>query len=86
MPSVKARVMAIKAVTLTSTILTLSSMLMESTGSTPRARPALLTKMSIEKGMVAGRPARSGKSGPGAPEVVNEKFNKELNREMNAFR
>ena len=32
--------------------------------------------------MVSGRLARSRKSGPGGPEVVNEKFDKELKREM----
>ena len=36
--------------------------------------------------MVSGRLARSRKSGPGGPEVVNEKFEKELNGEMNGFR
>ena len=36
--------------------------------------------------MVSGRLARSRKSGPGGPEVVNENFEKELNREMNGFR
>ena len=36
--------------------------------------------------MVSGRLARSRKSGPGGPEVVDEKFDQELNREMNAFR
>ena len=33
--------------------------------------------------MVSGRLARSRKSGSGGPEVVSEKFDKELNREMN---
>ena len=32
--------------------------------------------------MVPDRLARSRKSGPGDPEVVNEKFDKELKREM----
>ena len=32
--------------------------------------------------MVSGRLARSRKSGPGGPEVVNEKFDKELNRQI----
>ena len=32
--------------------------------------------------MVSGRLARSRKSGPGGPEVVNEKFDKELKREI----
>ena len=36
--------------------------------------------------MVSDRLARSRKSGPGGPEVVNEKFDKEFNREMNGFR
>ena len=36
--------------------------------------------------MVSGRPARSRKSGPGSPEVVNDQFDKELNREMDGFR
>ncbi len=40
--------------------------------------------------MVSGRKlillSRSMKSGPGGPEVVNEKFDKELNREMDGFR
>ena len=36
--------------------------------------------------MVSGRLARSRKSGPGGPEVVNETFDKELNREMDGFR
>ena len=36
--------------------------------------------------MVSGRPARSRKSGLGGPEVVNEKFDKELNRELDGFR
>ena len=36
--------------------------------------------------MVSGRLARSRKSGPGIPEVVNEKFDKELNREMDSGR
>ena len=36
--------------------------------------------------MVLGRLARARKSGPGGPEVVNEKFDKELNREMDGFR
>ena len=40
----------------------------------------------IEKWMVSGRLVRSRKSGPGGPEVVNEKFDKELNREMDGFR
>ena len=36
--------------------------------------------------MVSGRLARPRKSGPGGPEVVNEKFDKELNTEMGGFR
>ena len=40
----------------------------------------------IEKWMVSGGLARSRKSGPGGPEVVNEKFDKELKREMRGFR
>ena len=36
--------------------------------------------------MVSGRLARSGKSGPGGPEVVNEKFDKEVSGEMDGFR
>ena len=36
--------------------------------------------------MVSGRLARARKSGPGGPEVANEKFGKELNREMDGFR
>ena len=36
--------------------------------------------------MVSGRLARSRKSGPGGPEVVNEKFYKELNGEKDGFR
>ena len=36
--------------------------------------------------MVSDRLARSRKSGPGGSEVVNEKFEKELNREMDGFR
>ena len=36
--------------------------------------------------MVSGRLARSRKSGPGGPDVVNEKFDKELDREMDGFR
>ena len=35
--------------------------------------------------MVSGRLARSRKSGPG-PKVVNEKFDKEVSREMESFR
>ena len=35
--------------------------------------------------MVSGRLARSRKSGPGGPEVVNEKFDKEFNGEMGGF-
>ena len=35
--------------------------------------------------MVSGRLARSRKSGARGPEVVNEKFDKELNREMDGF-
>ena len=45
-----------------------------------------LIRSSIEKRVIAGRLARSRKSGPGGPEVVNEKFDKELNREMDGFR
>ena len=36
--------------------------------------------------MVSDTLARSRKSGPGGPEVVNAKFDKELNREMDGFR
>ena len=36
--------------------------------------------------MVSGRLARSRKSGPGGLDVVNEKFDKELNREKDVFR
>ena len=36
--------------------------------------------------MVSGRLARSRKSGSGGQEVVNKKFDKELNRAMNGFR
>ena len=36
--------------------------------------------------MVSGRLARSRKSGPGGPEVVNEKCDKDLNREIDGFR
>ena len=32
--------------------------------------------------MVSGRLARSRKSGPGSPEVVNKKFDEDLNIEM----
>ena len=35
--------------------------------------------------MVSDRLARSRKSGPGGPEVVNEKFDNELNRELAGF-
>ena len=35
--------------------------------------------------MVSGRLARSRKSGPAGPEVVNEKFDKESYREMYGF-
>ena len=36
--------------------------------------------------MVSDRLARSRKSGPGGTEVVNEKFGKELNRELDGLR
>ena len=36
--------------------------------------------------MVSVRLARSSKSGPGGPEIVNEKIDKEFKREMNGFR
>ena len=36
--------------------------------------------------MVSGRLARSRKSGPGGAEGVNEKYDKELNRETAGFR
>ena len=36
--------------------------------------------------MVSGRLARSSKSGPGCPEVVNETFDKESNKEMDSFK
>ena len=39
----------------------------------------------MKKWMVSGRLARSRKSGPGSPEVVNKKFDKELNREIDGF-
>ena len=45
-----------------------------------------LMRNGIEKWMISSRLARSRKSGPGGPEVVNEKFDKELNREMDVFR
>ena len=45
-----------------------------------------LIRNSIEKWMISDRLARSRKSGPGSPELLNEKFDKELNREMNGFR
>ena len=45
-----------------------------------------LTRNRIEKLQFSSRLARSRKSGPGSPEVVNEKFDKELNREMDGFR
>ena len=40
----------------------------------------------IEKWMDSGRLARSRKSCPGGPEVVNEKLDKEFNREMDGIR
>ena len=36
--------------------------------------------------MDSGRLARSRKAGPGCPEVANEQFDKEFNREMGDFR
>ena len=36
--------------------------------------------------MLSDRPARSRKSGPGGLEMVNEKFDKELNRELDSGR
>ena len=36
--------------------------------------------------MVSDRLARSRKSGPGGSQVVDEIFDKELNREMDGFR
>ena len=36
--------------------------------------------------MVSSKLARARKSGFGGPEVVNEKFGKELNREMDGFK
>ena len=45
-----------------------------------------LIRNRIEKWMLSGKLARSRKSGPGGPEVVNEKFHKELNREMDGFK
>ena len=36
--------------------------------------------------MVSGRPAGSRKSGAGSPEIVNEKFDTEFNREVCDFR
>ena len=36
--------------------------------------------------MVSGKLDRSRKSGPGGPELVNEKFDQELNREMDGFK
>ena len=46
----------------------------------------ILIRNYIEKLMVSGRLAISRKSGPGGPEVVNEKFDKKLKRKMNGFR
>ena len=40
----------------------------------------------MEKWMVSDRLARSRKSGPGCTEVVNEKFDEELSREMKGFK
>ena len=40
----------------------------------------------MKKWMVSGRLARSRKSGPGGPEGVHERFDKELNREMDGAR
>ena len=45
-----------------------------------------LIRKRIEKSMVLGRLARPRTAGPGGVEVVNEKLNKELNREMGGFR
>ena len=45
-----------------------------------------LIRNSKEKLMLSGWLARSRKSGPGGPEVVNDQFDKELNREMDGFR
>ena len=45
-----------------------------------------LIRNGMEKWVVSGRLARSRRSGPGGLEVVNEKFDKELNREMGGFR
>ena len=36
--------------------------------------------------MVSGKLARSRQSGPGDTKVVNEKFDKELNKQLNGFR
>ena len=36
--------------------------------------------------MVSGRPTKSSKSGPGDPDNVNERFEKDLNKETNASR
>ena len=46
----------------------------------------ILIRNSIEKWMVSDRRDRSRKSGPGGPELVNEKFDKDLNREMDGLR
>ena len=43
-------------------------------------------RKSEAKLMVSGRLARARKSGPGDPEVVNEKFDQELTTEMDGFR
>ena len=45
-----------------------------------------LIRNSIDKWIVSGRLARSRKPGPGGPEVVKTKDDKELNREMDSFR
>ena len=39
-----------------------------------------------EKKVLSGRLARSRKSGPGGPEVVHKKLDKELSTEIDAFK
>ena len=36
--------------------------------------------------MVSSRLARSSESGPGGPAAVNDRFDKELNREVDGFK
>ena len=40
----------------------------------------------MKKWVVSCRLVRSRKSGPGGPEVVNERFDKEFNSEMAGFK